>query len=166
MLYLDATEAFPIDSNSFDYVFSEHMIEHVPVRGALNMLVECHRILKPGGRIRISTPPLESLLDLLVRPTAEHLRYADYHYAEFLSDAPLKVPAAILNDYYRAWGHQFVYDRQSLEDVLQRAGFTQIEEFPINVSKDDHLCGLENVGRMPEGLLALSTMTFEGVKPA
>jgi hypothetical protein len=34
------------------------------------------------------------------------------------------------------------------------------------VSKDDHLCGLENVGRMPEGLLALSTMTFEGVKPA
>jgi predicted SAM-dependent methyltransferase len=165
VLYLDATEAFPIDSNSFDYVFSEHMIEHVPVRGALNMLVECHRILKPGGRIRISTPPLEFLLDLLVRPTAEHLRYADYHYAEFLSDAPLKVPAAILNDYYRAWGHQFVYDRHSLEDVLQRAGFTQIEEFPINVSKDDHLCGLENVGRMPEGLLALSTMTFEGVKP-
>jgi len=122
-------------------------------------------VLKPRHSAFFGTP-LEFLLDLLVRPTAEHLRYADYHYAEFLSDAPLKVPAAILNDYYRAWGHQFVYDRQSLEDVLQRAGFTQIEEFPINVSKDDHLCGLENVGRMPEGLLALSTMTFEGVKPA
>ena len=166
VLYLDATQPFPIDSNSFDYVFSEHMIEHVPVRGAIAMLTECHRILKPGGRIRISTPPLEFLLDLMVRPTAEHLRYADFHYEEFLSDAPLKVPAAIMNDYYRSWGHEFVYDRGSLTDLLARAGFANLEELPINVSRDVHLRGLENEGRMPEGLLALSTMTFEGEKPS
>jgi predicted SAM-dependent methyltransferase len=129
------------------------------------MLAECHRILKPGGRIRISTPPLEFLLDLMMKPTAEHLRYADYHYGEFLGDAPLKVPAAILNDYYREWGHQFVYDRGSLTTLLQRAGFVKLEEFPINVSNDDHLRGLENESRMPAGILALSTMTFEAEKP-
>ena len=165
VLYLDATRPFPIDGNSFDYVFSEHMIEHVPVAGALSMLMECHRILRPGGRIRISTPPLEFLLDLMVRPTPEHLRYADFHYREFLSDAPLKVPAAIVNDYYRAWGHQFVYDRGSLTELLQRAGFANLEEYPIEESRDDHLRGLENDGRMPPGLLALSTMAFEAEKP-
>lgn len=161
VLYLDATQPFPIESNSFDYVFSEHMIEHVPLAGALNMLTECYRVLKPGGRIRISTPPLEFLLDLMVRPTAEHLRYAEYHYGEFLSDAPLKLPALIVNDYYRAWGHQFVYDRQSLAQLLLKAGFVNVRELPINVSEDEHLSGLENDARMPEGLLALTTMTFE-----
>lgn len=166
VLYLDATRPFPIDSDSFDYVFSEHMIEHVPADGALNMLTECCRILRPGGRIRISTPPLEFLLDLMVRPADEHRRYAEFHYGEFLADAPLKVPAAIVNDYYRSWGHQFVYDRVSLRDLLQRAGFAKLEEFPINVSRDGHLANLENDGRMPEGLLALSTMTFEAEKPA
>lgn len=166
VLYLDATQSFPIDSSSFDYVFSEHMIEHVPVAGALNMLTECFRILKPGGRIRISTPPLEFLIDLMASPSDEHRRYADYHYREFLADAPLKSPAAIVNDYYRAWGHQFVYDRASLRDLLLRAGFVNLEEFPINSSGDPNLTDLENDGRMPEGLLALSTMTFEGEKPA
>lgn len=166
VLYLDATQPFPIDSHSFDYVFSEHMIEHVPVTGAQHMLTECHRILKPGGRIRISTPPLQFLLDLMVNPTAEHLRYAEFHYGEFLSDAPLKVPAAIMNDYYRAWGHQFVYDRGSLAQLLLRAGFVNLEELPIGVSGDAHLRGLENEGRMPDGLLALSTMTFEAARPA
>jgi predicted SAM-dependent methyltransferase len=165
-LYLDATGPFPIDSNSFDYIFSEHMIEHVSLAGALNMLTECHRVLKPGGRIRISTPPLEFLLDLMTKPGEDHIRYADYHYAEFLCDAPLKLPAAIVNDYYRAWGHQFVYDRQSLTQLLLKAGFVNIEEFRINVSGDPHLQGLENEGRMPDGLLALTTMTLEAERPS
>lgn len=162
VLYLDATQVFPLDSNCFDYIFSEHMIEHVPLAGALNMLTECYRVLKPGGRIRISTPPLEFLLDLMTRPSADHLRYAEYHYREHLPDAPLKVPAAIVNDYYRAWGHQFVHDRQSLATLLLKAGFVNLQEFPINVSGDEHLRGLENERRMPEGLLAITTMTFEG----
>jgi predicted SAM-dependent methyltransferase len=48
----------------FDYVFSEHMIEHVSYAEGLLMLRECLRVLKPGGRIRIATPSLEVLLDL------------------------------------------------------------------------------------------------------
>lgn len=166
VLFLDATAPFPIPSDSFDFIFAEHMIEHVPVAGAINMLEECHRILKPGGRIRISTPPLEFLLELMVRPTAEHLRYADYHYSEYSNDDPLKVPAAILNDYHRKWGHQFIYDRPSLTMLLQRSGFGGIEECALNQSRHPHLKGIENESRLPDGLLELVTMTFEAKKPA
>src|SRR5438093_6396512 len=61
--HLDATEPFDIPDESFDLVFCEHMIEHISFSDGLNMLRECHRILKPGGRMRIATPPLEFLLD-------------------------------------------------------------------------------------------------------
>lgn len=165
ILYLDATQPFPIPSDRFDFIFSEHMIEHVSVAEALNMMRECHRILKRGGRIRISTPPLEFLLNLVLRPSADHNRYAEFHYQEFLPDGPLKVPAAIVNDYYRKWGHQFVYDAPSLKLLFERSGFTSIEQCKLNESRHVDLKGIENDARMPPGMLALSTMTFEASKP-
>ena len=64
ILYLDATQDFPIEDNSFDYIFSEHMIEHITYNDAKRMISECFRILKPGGVIRISTPDLSFLVDL------------------------------------------------------------------------------------------------------
>ena len=53
--FLDARHRFPFDGESFDYVFCEHMIEHLEYREAVAMLIECFRILKPRGRIRVST---------------------------------------------------------------------------------------------------------------
>ena len=50
--YLDATKRFPIADGTFDYVFSEHMIEHVPYCSGMTMLAECFRIARPGGKIR------------------------------------------------------------------------------------------------------------------
>jgi len=44
ILYLDATQDFPIEDNSFDYIFSEHMIEHITYNDAKRMISECFRI--------------------------------------------------------------------------------------------------------------------------
>ena len=41
--YLDATERFPVRDRQFDYVFSEHIIEHIPYLGGRSMLSECFR---------------------------------------------------------------------------------------------------------------------------
>jgi 2-polyprenyl-3-methyl-5-hydroxy-6-metoxy-1,4-benzoquinol methylase len=49
-------QAFP--ENHFDAVHSAHVIEHV--YDPLSLLRECHRILKPGGRLVILTPNIES----------------------------------------------------------------------------------------------------------
>src|SRR6266513_279915 len=35
VVYLDATRLFPFKDNTFDYVFSEHMIEHIEYQSAL-----------------------------------------------------------------------------------------------------------------------------------
>ena len=62
--YLDATRKFPFENETFDFVFSEHLIEHLGFQGAKNMLCEAFRILKPGGVLRIATPDIQFLFEL------------------------------------------------------------------------------------------------------
>ena len=164
VLFLDARRPFPMPDASFDYVFSEHMIEHIPLSSGAHMLRECHRILKPGGRIRIATPRLEFLMELMTGPAAVHRAYADYHYADLEEEPSVRTPARILNDYHRRWGHEFVYDEPTLRLLLERAGFEKVKVMPLNVSDDTNLRGIENDGRMPEGMLALTTIVIEAEK--
>ena len=62
--YIDVTKKFSINNEMIDYIFSEHMIEHINHHDGLKMLNESFRILKYSGKIRISTPDLQFLVDL------------------------------------------------------------------------------------------------------
>jgi len=64
IIFLDASAPLPFPDGAFDYIFSEHMIEHLSRDQGSHMLRECFRILKPGGKIRLSTPNLEAILRL------------------------------------------------------------------------------------------------------
>ncbi len=57
--------------NSFDVISMSHVIEHVSAPVAL--LQECRRILKPGGRLVIATPNLQSLGHRLFKASWLHL---------------------------------------------------------------------------------------------
>ena len=54
--YLDATRRFPFNDDIFDYVYSEHMIEHIDPESAVFMLSECFRVLKPGVERSVFQP--------------------------------------------------------------------------------------------------------------
>lgn len=41
--HIDATKPYPFNDETFDFVFSEHTIEHVPYTKGLSMLKECFR---------------------------------------------------------------------------------------------------------------------------
>jgi SAM-dependent methyltransferase len=49
--YLESAEA-----NSFDGIFSAHLVEHLPYPAVYKLIVHAHRVLKPGGRIVLATP--------------------------------------------------------------------------------------------------------------
>jgi predicted SAM-dependent methyltransferase len=166
IMHLDATQAFPLPSDSFDYIFSEHMIEHITYWGGLSMLKESARVLKPGGKIRISTPDLKFLIELYAEPKTQLQNdYIAWATESFTKTAD-KLDTIVINNFVRDWGHQFIYDSKTLTRSLEMAGFAEIECFDINQSNDKALIDLENTSRMPLGFLQLESFTLEATKPA
>jgi predicted SAM-dependent methyltransferase len=151
VVYLDATRRFPFKDSTIDYVFSEHVIEHVEYQSALAMLRECYRVLKPGGKIRMSTPDLRVLVGLLSsEKTASQNFYIDFAMRKFLPDITFCKEVFVINNAFRAWGHQFLYDRQTIETTMRTIGFENIRFYRPGESPDENLRGLESHGRVME----------------
>lgn len=58
----DARKGLPFSANSVDACYSSHVLEHLSHQEALPFLVQAHRILKPGGVVRIVVPDLEAIV--------------------------------------------------------------------------------------------------------
>ena len=120
---------------------------------------------KPGGRLRISTPSMEALIEVYQDPLKPaHAAYIDYHRDHWFT-GPLATPAMLFNNFYRNWGHLTIYDEATLRASLERAGFVSIAPVTLGESSVEALRGMENEKRMPAGLLKLHTLAFEAEKP-
>jgi predicted SAM-dependent methyltransferase len=141
---LDATKRFPFSNASFDYVFSEHQLEHISYEDALIMLSECHRILRPGGKIRIALPSLDRILQLFGATKTDlqdrYLREAANRCYPVVHDPN---PCFAINAAFMNWGHRFIYDQATLHSTLEKMGFTQIKFVAPGESDDPNLSGLE-----------------------
>ncbi len=54
-------DGIPMGSNTVDVVYHSHLLEHFEQQQAVAFMKECHRILRPGGIIRIAVPDLERI---------------------------------------------------------------------------------------------------------
>ena len=161
---LDVTRPFPFADGSFDYVFSEHLIEHVTYKDGIAMLRECRRVLRPGGAIRISTPDLAFLVSLYQEnKTGLQRDYVSWAWSAFVRDGPCN-DAMVINNFVRDWGHRFIYDEKTLRHALRETGFADVRRAQLNESADPELRDLENERRMPEGFLRLESFTLEAVR--
>ena len=147
MIYLDVRTRFPLQDNTIDYVFAEHLIEHIDHEDALTMFRETWRVLKPGGRIRIATPDLEVLVGLHnTRRTDAQQNYVDWIVERCIPWVNDCKEVFVINNAFRAWGHRFLYDRRILSSTLSKIGFTDIRFYKPGDSADCHLRGLEAHG--------------------
>lgn len=147
-------------------MFSEHLIEHLSYAQGSKMLAECYRILKPHGKVRLSTPDLMFLFELY---NGEN-KQLKQEYIRWAIDGQIDrctgyYEAFVINNFVRAWGHKFIYDERVLRHSLETAGFTEITRRPLRESDDEELRNLENESRMPEGFLRLETIVLEATKP-
>lgn len=169
VVYLDATGMFPFDDNTFDYVFSEHMIEHIPWHKGLFMLKECRRVLKPRGTIRLTTPDLEVLIGLYVQKgNALNERYIKWITDFFLNDVNAYKASFVINNAFNNWGHKFLYDGDLLAMTMHEAGFTNTRRCSPNESNHENLRGIESHGENVnnDDMVRFETMVFEGECPA
>lgn len=171
--FLDVSKPFPFDDTSFSFVFSEHLFEHLPFHEGVAMLRECLRVLKPGGFIRLTMPHLEFLIDLYLHPDKEvNKRYIQWSIDSFDHDVSSfyldgHYPAMfVLNNFMRFWGHQMLYDKSTIVQILKRIGYQDIKFCQLGESEHEDLRDVERHGtQIPPWANGLESMTIEATKP-
>jgi predicted SAM-dependent methyltransferase len=130
VVYLDVRKPFPLPDASFDLVYSEHMIEHLTYADGQRCLSESLRVLRPEGTIRIATPSLERLAALYGDGDVGG-RYVQWAVETLDPEVSVPLPGVVINNFFRSWGHRFVYDPATLRQALETAGFVNVEEVPL-----------------------------------
>jgi SAM-dependent methyltransferase len=136
----------PFADGASDTVYHSHLLEHFDRDDALNLLIECRRVLKPGGLIRVVVPDLETWVDAYRQSASNaiagggisgHEQVIDDLFGQFVqrqpptrrSQKPLVrwLERLILGDSASTgWTHRWMYDRFTLPALLVRAGFDEV----------------------------------------
>ena len=97
-VHLGSLEDIRFPDNTFDVITSNHVIEHV--HDPISLIRECLRILKPGGRLVLATPNMESFGHQIFEKDWSHL------------DPPR---------------HLRLFTKKTLRECAARAGFQSID---------------------------------------
>ncbi len=139
--YSDPVEKIGFPANTFDLVLSVCVMEHIPNHE--EVLAECLRILKPGGRIVFSVDTLETITD----PTLVESHRQQHHVVR----------------YFRP---------DTLGELLTRKGFTNLEFqtlFRSDLARGLFTEGIRdgfNFGRLRAPRLATDLRRAEAATPA
>ena len=112
-------------------IFAEHFIEHLDFHAGLRFLSECRRALNGTGVLRLSTPNLDWVW------------HHQYHCGQWRDDGEAVRDCFWMNKAFHGWGHQFLYNRQALTEVLRESGFFHVETDSYRESRHPELRGLE-----------------------
>lgn len=155
----------PFLNASVDAVYHSHVLEHIDREGAGPFLVECARVLRPGGIIRIVVPNFERYchdylehIGVCEREGTRAIVGHDHYLEPLLSQSvrreacgtsqqkPVRraIENLLLGDARRRGEtHQWAYDRFNLTSLLLLAGFKDPEVRTFNSSAIPHWAELE-----------------------
>jgi len=147
----DVRKGLPYGAGAAVAVYSSHMIEHMSRWQGLALLRECHRVLAPGGRVRLATPDLRALVDEYTRGETRRGVTAGDSFMQQLEthrDEPGSVAQRLVRRFLTA-PHQWVYDEHSLMRLLEEAGFADARRRGF---RDSDIEGIDVVEQREESL--------------
>lgn len=153
---LDITKPLPFPDNSIDFIFNEHVLEHITQREGYSFFKECKRILKSGGVVRTATPSLTKVA------YNENDEYRNFIRSMKWGDGK---PGCGIETILFQHEHKCVYTADGLIAILYSLGFQAKEvelyqsEFPDLVNVEGHY---RVIGR---SLNDMETFCVEAIKP-
>lgn len=130
----------PFPDNHADFIFAEHVVEHIDFYQAVEFFKECFRVLKPGGIIRICVPSVENIM---VRANEDYCAFV--HGRGWSKSSSLHgAMGAILYQH----GHKAPWTQSLLKATLFYAGFDRIVHCEPGNSDWPELKGVEGHGRV------------------
>ena len=129
----DFSRPLPFENETFDGIFSEHVLEHFTYENGRLLLIECNRILRKGGIIRIVVPDGNMILTAFFNEPEKIVEY---------KQAGTGFPMEAVNTwFYQRYEHQCIYDAGYLMDSLKKSGFTLTRHSSFNAS----MVGADNI---------------------
>lgn len=125
----DLSYGIPFEDESVDFIYSSHFLEHLHKQDAHKLLVDCYRVLKPGGVIRICVPDLAYAISLYQAGDKE-IMLKDYFFVEDKES------------YFAR--HKYMYDLELLSSILQKALFSKVRQWPCQQGMTPDLNLLDN----------------------
>jgi predicted SAM-dependent methyltransferase len=119
-LWLDIRNGLPFADQSVDSIYTAQMLEHFYPDELMKVLSECSRVLKRHSGMRIVVPSLENAV----------AAYA-VHKLQWFSDWPRSNRSAggrFSNFIFCDGQHRNAFDFEYMSEMLQSAGFSEIEE--------------------------------------
>lgn len=135
---IDLRYGLPVGDASVDAIYSEHLVEHMPLDSARSMFREWRRVIASTGVVRVATPDLEGLITDYRDDWRS--RHDWIHWPEY---SHIDSPVHMINVAMRAWGHLYLYDYEELALRLREAGFSDVRRLEIGESEDPALRELE-----------------------
>lgn len=134
----DLRNPLPFDEGTVDYIFNEHLIEHLTVEEGRRVLADLMRVLKPGGILRIATPDLKDAVELYLNPNWRKDRLIKEFHLDFI-----KTPAELINIEFSWWGHKWLYDWTEMKRRLDEWGYKKYKKTKLRQSTHSALRNLE-----------------------
>ncbi len=124
--FLDLRYPLNCPSDSWDGIFSEHVLEHLYPDQVLALLKELHRVLKPGSWLRISVPDVEKYVN---------------HYNGMKQEGfeVWGTGCEALRSISQNWTHISLWDTELLSLFLKEAGFNKVESRNFGEGVDSQL---------------------------
>ncbi len=135
----DLAAALPFADGVARLLHTEDFIDQLELAQAAAFLRECHRILAPGGVLRVLTPDLRKLA---------HLYLNDPDRLEVLWKSFVRVPLSLdtpgetFNISMRFAGHTFLYDAETFQALASSCGF-EARKVEYQQSEVSELRGLD-----------------------
>jgi len=147
--YANAARHIPHASGTVDIIYSSHMIEHLVRDDAWAFLLECHRALRSGGRLRLVVPDLHALVhQYLQRGNADNF----LGQMQFETQPSAGLLAKLRWLLFGGRGHHWMYDARSLGGLMEEAGFVEVEMMEPGQTRIAEPAGLDLRERQIESI--------------
>jgi predicted SAM-dependent methyltransferase len=118
-LWLDIRDPWPLSDSVADVIYSNHVFEHFDEDDLSNLLRQSYRVLKPGGVLRFGVPSLTHAINAYITD-----QWDDLPISANARSKGHKLNDAIL---YHSQ-HKLMLDYDYAKELLENAGFTDIQE--------------------------------------
>lgn len=146
---VDLAQPLPFGDGVASCMHTEDFVDQLTLPQARDFLAECHRVLEPGGVLRVLTPDLSKLARLYVEDPERLCGM----WKDFVGlDLELGTAGEVLNLGMRYAGHTFLYDGESFASLAAQCGF-RARQVTYNESEIPALRGIDL--RSPENALSL-----------